>query len=417
MSNQHSRRFAVLASPVLIFALLAVLTGCASPVSMLVIRDVTVVDVVSSTARPNMSVAIRGDRITEVGSSIDAPPSAEVIDGDGKYLVPGLWDMHVHLAGLDPVGGAAETLVSYGVTGVRDMGGRVDALLRLRTEIEKGSRTGPTVLLAGNTLNGAAPADFHRIVASVEGARPAIDEQLDAGSDFIKIHNQLDPAVFHALAEEARDLGVGLVGHVPHGVSLLEASDAGMRSFEHAEALMEAELFRRDQPATGLSDALDRLTGDSGRRLFEAIAENGTYITPTLSAYRAFIEEQETAERKELGERLYKRLAEVIVTAHSAGVTILAGTDFRTDPGAMLHRELVLLRDAGLSNGEALQAATVSAASLMSLEAGTIGPGKEASLVLLNANPLEDIANVSAISAVILRGRYLAPEDLPSLSN
>jgi len=362
-----------------------------------------------------MTVVIRGDEIAELGESIDVPSNAQVVDGDGKYLIPGLWDMHVHLAGLEPVSGSVESLVSYGVTGVRDMGGHMDELLRLRTEVESGDRTGPTLLLAGNTLNGTAPADFHRIVARAGDARQAIEQQLAGGSDFIKIHNQLDPDVFHALTREARNLQVRLVGHVPRGVGLLEASDAGMTSFEHAEALVEAELFRRDEPASGLPDALSRFDGKSGRLLFEAIAKNGTYITPTLSAYRVFIEEQETDERKELGERFYARLAEVVVAANRAGAVLLAGTDFRADPGVMLHRELVLLRDAGLSNAEAIQAATVNAANAMGVNAGVIAPGKEASMVLLSANPLEDVANVSTILAVILRGRYLAREELLSL--
>jgi hypothetical protein len=144
--------------------------------------------------------------------------------------------MHVHLAALDTFPRAAEILVSYGVTGVRDMGGRLDELRQLQTEIESGARIGPRMLVAGSTLNGAAPAGFHRVVETSEDVRSAFDDLLSWGADFIKIHNQLDPDLFHVLAEESQRRGVKIVGHEPQGVGLPEASDAGMASFEQSEA-------------------------------------------------------------------------------------------------------------------------------------------------------------------------------------
>ena len=362
-----------------------------------------------------MTVVIRDGLITDVGDALDIPRGSRIIDGANKFLIPGLWDMHVHLAALAPIPRAPEVLVSYGVTGVRDMGGIQDDLRRLQTEIETGSRIGPRMLMAGNTLNGAAPADFHSIVASDKDVRRTLDELVEWGADFVKIHRQLDPEIFHFLAEETRRRGLSLVGHVPQGVGLLEASNAGMLSFEHAEAWLEAELYRRNQPAGSLAAALARLSGEPGRELFRAIAANGTRITPTLSAYRAFIDAQETAEQREMGERLYARLAAVTVEAQRAGVTILAGTDFRSAPGKTLHDELVLLRDAGLSDGAALRAATVDAAEILGLDAGVVAVGTEASLVLLSANPLEDIANVSNVTAVVLGGQYLSYEDVLEL--
>jgi imidazolonepropionase-like amidohydrolase len=323
--------------------------------------------------------------------------------------------MHVHLAALDTFPRAAEILVSYGVTGVRDMGGRLDELRQLQTEIESGARIGPRMLVAGSTLNGAAPAGFHRVVETSEDVRSAFDDLLSWGADFIKIHNQLDPDLFHVLAEESQRRGVKIVGHVPHGVGLLEASDAGMASFEHSEAWMEAELFRRDGPAEGLPDALARLSGDAGREVFETLAANGTAMTPTLAGYRAFIDEQEDPTQREMGERLYARLAGVALEAHRAGVTLLAGTDYRSAPGEMLHRELVLLVEAGLPPSVALRASTFDAAAFLDLEAGLVAQGKEASLVLLDANPLEDIRNVSRIWGVILRGLYLPGDELREL--
>jgi imidazolonepropionase-like amidohydrolase len=389
--------------------------GCGRDESALVIRDVSVVDVAAGVVHPGMTIIVRGDRIARVDSGLRVPTGARAVDGSGKYAIPGLWDMHVHLAALDTFPRAPEILVSYGVTGVRDMGGRLEELDRLRTDIRSGRRMGPRMIAAGNTINGTAAADFHLVVEKPEDVRGALEGLVRWGADFFKIHNQLAPDVFHAVAEESRSLGMRFVGHVPRGVGLLEASAAGMGSLEHSEAWMEAELFRSDEPAADMREALERLSDEAGRRLFETIAANGTAMTPTLSGYRAFIDEQEDPDRRELGERLYARLAAVAGVAHAAGVTILAGTDFRSAPGEKLHRELALLVDAGLSSSAALRAATSNAASFLGVDAGLVAEDLDASFVLLDANPLDDIRNLARISAVVLRGRYFSPDELRRL--
>lgn len=190
-----------------------------------------------------------------------------------------------------------------------------------------------------------------------------------------------------------------------------------MKSFEHAEAVLEAEIFYRHDPADDIITALSRLTGPAASELFATLAENGTAFTPTLSGYEAFVASQEEETARARGEGLFRRLVAMTGEMHAAGITILAGTDTRSAPGAALHRELALLVEAGLTPMEALQAATSVPASLLALDddLGTIASGKLANLVLLEANPLDRIENTSRISAVILNGRYLEPvEMLPS---
>jgi imidazolonepropionase-like amidohydrolase len=389
----------------------ALFVACGRGEPALVIRDVTVIDGTGAAPLPAVTVVVRGERIAAIGEDVDYPGGSEVIDGRRKYLIPGLWDLHFHLAGLDPHPNALETLVSFGVTGVRDMGGDLDTLIRRREEVEAGVRIGPKIVMAGYTLQGDQYADFHRAVRTEEEGRTAVAEMGARGVDFIKVHNMLKPEVFFAIVEEASARGLAVAGHVPRGVSPLEASEAGMKSFEHAEALLEAEIFRRDDPAGDIITALSRLTGPAASELFATLAENGTAFTPTLSGYEAFVASQEEETVRARGEGLFRRLVAMTGEMHAAGVTILAGTDTRSAPGAALHRELALLVEAGLTPLEALRAATSIPASFLGLDdnLGTIAVGKLANLVLLEANPLDRIENTSRVSAVILKGTYLDP--------
>lgn len=384
-----------------------------------VLTHATVIDATGAPPQSDMTVIFKGDRITaiEKTSQSHIPKGTSVVNAQGKYLIPGLWDMHVHLDGLEPIEEAPEILVSYGITSVRDMGGHWERLQSLRSSIHNGLRVGPSIYMAGYILNGDQAADFHLVLKTPLEAQEAVEKLKKGGVDFIKVHNQLSREVFTAIASESQKIGLDFVGHVPHGISLLEATEAGMKTVEHIEVLMETELYQKENPTQGLKDALDRLRGEHGERVFSAFVKNGTAYTPTLSGYRDFVSSAETSEAKAQGEALFRRFIELTGQMHKAKVTLLAGTDYRADPGKRLHEELAFLVQAGLAPMEALQAATSLPAQVLGVteKVGTIEVGKQADLVLLEGDPLEDVRNMQRIAGVVLRGRFLDKESLAGM--
>jgi cytosine/adenosine deaminase-related metal-dependent hydrolase len=189
-----------------------------------IIRDVTIIDATGSAPQPAMTLVIRGERIADIGKASDVavPESAQVIDGQGKFLIPGLWDMHGHLT--DAGEGALAQLIENGVTGVRDLGGDLELVQRWRREITEGRRIGPHIVAAGPFLDGPNEAK-HRIIATNEAeARAAIRSIKARGADFVKIHNALPREAFFAAADEARKQGIPLAVHLPREVTIAEAS-------------------------------------------------------------------------------------------------------------------------------------------------------------------------------------------------
>ena len=400
--------------PAIKFLACCLLAACAGSapedeVGSLAIRHVTVIDGVSSNPLADQTVLIVGERITAIGGEIPIPDSATVIDGTGRYLIPGLWDMHVHLAALSPKPRIPERLLEHGVTSFRDMGGRALELIEIRRALEVGERQGARLFIAGRTINGTGEVDFHQAATNTEELRAVVEEHIQQGVDFLKVHHALRPELFALLIEEAALRDLELVGHPPLGISLAEASEAGMRTIEHVEVLMETTMNRAENPAPDMRSALEELEGPLGQAVFELFARNGTAHTPTLSAYEAFVESQPDEASRAMGERLQARLTGLVPLMQQAGVTLLAGTDNAGEPGEGLHRELELLVEAGLTPAEALQAATRNAATIMGRQRdlGTIEVGRIADLVLLEANPLEDINNVRRIVTVIQAGRVV----------
>lgn len=391
----------------------------------LVLTHVTVIDVTDGVAKPDMTVVITGDRISEVGEAgkVVAAPGATVVDAAGKFLIPGLWDMHVHWYIRDTF----TLFIANGVTGIREMFGNSD-LLRWREDIAKGSLLGPRMIVASPIIDGPQPVWPSSIVARNEDdGRKAVRNVKQWGADFVKVYSLLPRDAYFAIADEAKRQGLSFAGHVPSSVSPAEASDAGQKSIEHLTGM------RARAEAIALETYNDRKAAE----LFARFVKNETWQCPTLTVLRGkayfgdenFMRDQRLkfipprikerwsqriANRNEgnfaNAKKVFQKELEIVGAMQKAGVPLLAGTDTGNPfcfPGFSIHDELALLVIAGLTPVEALRSATLNPAKFLGLDKtlGTIERGKVADLVLLDANPLEDVRNTQKINAVISNGR------------
>ena len=412
--------------------------------STTVFRNVTVIDGRSPAPRLDRTVVIRGNRIIAEGpaSSTSVPTGARVIDGRGKFLIPGLWDMHVHT--VMPGGRAVLPLyIANGVTGVRDMAGDWSTITGWRAEIARGSLIGPRIIASGPYLEGGDQPIPHLLVKSPADAAPAVDSLVRLGVDFIKVHGQLSPESYFAIARAARTRRIPFAGHVSRAVGAAAASDSGQASIEHilaipnpctpAEVTSLAPRFTV-QGALGRCDTLDQAP------LYEKLRRNGTWVVPTLVAQvevsrwpkrdlpgdslsrylpdslRQFVAgifpmvDSVPPDADVTGAKLFSKRVAVTRALFRAGVGLMPGTDAplrNSPPGFGLHEELLHFTRAGLTPFEALRAATLEPARFLGMldSLGVIEAGKIADLVLLTANPLLDIRNSSRTAVVVANGR------------
>ena len=395
----------------LLFCLTYPLATTAERDKELAITHVTIIDCTGAAPEPNSSVIIGNGHISVVGPSdrVTIPAGVRVIDGSGKFLIPGLWDMHGHLT--DASEDAFPLLIMNGVTGVRDMGGDLAQIDRWRSEIDRGLRVGPHIIRAGPFVDGPKEGVSNRLtVRTPAEARQTIHNLKAKGVDFIKVHNALPPEAFFALMDEARKEHIPVAVHLPNGVSSAEASDAGAASLEHIETISESALWRKGATAKTVEQAVDENLGRAGQELFQRFAKNGTWYVPTLVAYeRGFVLWSNDPESLKPRLDVHEKQIELVRMMHKAGVPIMAGSDFSDwalVPGVDLHNELALLVEAGFSPMAALQAATLNPAKFLGKTDtfGTIQVGRVADLILLSANPLDDIARTSDIETVVKNG-------------
>jgi Amidohydrolase family len=362
----------------------------------LLIRNATIVDVSTGTAAPARSILIHDGQIAAIGSGLHAPQSARIVDASGKFVIPGLWDMHVHLTTRDQL----PAYPLYGVTGVRDMGSDYDRVNLWRGEIQKGNLIGPHVETCGPALNGIPSTDAKlpvRVVRTPDEARTIFNQLDDESVDFIGILPELPRDAYLALIERARKYYSAVAGDVPWEVSALEAVDARQRSIDHMPAILlacstEEKRLRRayaEAPEDVERAALETYDPQKAATLFSRMA---LFETRFLPALRIFHETLNTA----------------LVDMQRAGVIILAGSD-GGKPGESLHEELELLVASGLTAAQALRSATLEPARYLGAASlGAVEEGKTADLVILDGDPLADIRNTRKIVAVVLGGKYLS---------
>ena len=429
-----------------------------------VITDVNVVDVRTGEVRPEQTVVIDRSRIVAVGSRKDTryPRNAPVIiNGKGFYLIPGLWDMHVHLVFGDWFPRAQEIslplFVANGVTGVRDMGSELATVQAWRNEIEGQRLIGPRIMTSGPMLDGPKPRfPSSMAIATPEDGRRAVDTLKQSGADFIKLQSLLPRDAVFAIADEAKKQEIPFEGHVPDSVRAGEMSNAGMRSFEHLIGIFEGSSPLEDAFLQGDKTETKFLASYDPERaaaLAAILAKNQTWQCPTLvwerggnlidvtefskdprakyapaywkdHTWKSFTKEIEaefSEDSLDTRKKFIDKELEVVQLLHKAGVPFLAGTDTPPGvyifPGFSLHEELQRFVAAGFSPLEALQTATLNPARFFQMEdqLGTIEKGKWADLVFLDANPLEDIRNTQKVAAVVLNGRYFSKADLQKL--
>jgi imidazolonepropionase-like amidohydrolase len=455
-------RPAILFLGVLLFARF---TAAQKPVAsdLLVLTNVTVVDVRTGTLQPEQTVILNRNHIASVGPSKTAkyPRNAPSVNCRGLFLIPGLWDMHVHLVFGDWFPDAQEIslplFIANGVTGVRDMGSEFDTVQGWRDEIEAGRLIGPRIYTSGPMLDGPKPRfPSSMAIGTPEDARRAVANLKRRGVDFIKLQSLIPREAVFAIAEEAKKQEIAFEGHVPDSVRASEMSAKGMKSFEHLIGIFEGSSPAEDDFLKG-NKTEGRFLGtyDPARAasLAELLAKNQTWQCPTLvwerggnlidatdfskdtrvkyvpaswknKTWKRFTDEitqgygsDDLATR----EKFLEKELEVVALLHKASVPFLAGTDTPAGvyifPGYSLHEELQRFVAAGFTPLEALQTATLNPARFFGVEeqSGSVEKGKFADLVLLTANPLEDIANTQKIAAVVANGRYYRRADLEKM--
>lgn len=372
---------------------------------------------------------IENGRITSIGlpSNMKIPKGVKVFDAQGKYVVPGLFDMHAHFEQVEwgPV------YLAAGVTTVRDVGNEFEFMTSVRDAIKEGRGLGPRILLAG-IIDGDGPQALGVIRANTpEQARAVVNRYYNAGFNQIKIYSSMKPEILKVICDEAHKLGLTVTGHVPNGMNAIQAVEAGMDQINHVQYLIAPFVPKDYKPQRGVVPKVD-FNSEEVKSSIKFFKEHNTVFDPTLVVMEMFLHPASTPfasfepgaaklpqelyapinntglppERAEYGREILDLYSNIVGELHKNGLTIVAGTD-QVVPGHSLRRELELYVKAGFTPMEAIQAATIVPARVMKMDKdlGTLEQGKIADLILVDGNPLENISNLRNTKYVVTGGR------------
>ena len=401
--------------------------------AILAIVGATLIDGTGAAPVTDSAVVVQNGRIKAVGTrnKVRIPKHANVIDAKGKFLLPGLWDMHAHFEQVEwgPI------YLAAGVTTVRDCGNEFEFITSVRDAIAQGRGLGPRLLVAG-IVDGTGLLNIGTArVDTLQQAKVWVDRYHDAGFQQIKIYSSVKLEEVKAVADEAHRVGMTVTGHVPEGLNAYQVIEAGQDQINHLPYI--SDIMRTPLPATATRperrNATANLDLDSveAKKAIAFLKDHHTVVDPTVALYELFgattanppasfepginklpaelaqplTDVGPPNENSELGRKIFQKNLQVLEALHKAGIPIVAGTD-QAVPGHSLHREMELYVQAGFTPLEAIQAATTVPAHAMGLEKklGTIEKGKRADLVLLGADPLADIHNSRAVEYVITNG-------------
>ena len=396
----------------------------------LAITGATLIDGTGNAPVKDAVVVIEGDRIIAAGprNKVKIPGNARRLNAQGKFLLPGLWEMHAHFEQVEwgPI------YLAAGVTTVRDVGNEFEFITSVRDAIKEGRGLGPRMLLAG-IVDGDSPSALGVIRANTdEEARAVVNRYHAAGFQQIKIYSSIKPDILKAICAEAHRLGMSVTGHIPNGMNAIQGVEAGMDQINHIQYIPPIMLPKNFRPQPSQPQPPIDFQSPEAQHALEFLKTHGTVIDPTMVVFEWSLHPADTpfVNFEPGAAKLPRELAGAINNSgvpaavvprtnsileiflstigalHRAGIPIVAGTD-QVVPGHSLHRELELYVKAGFTPMEAIQAATIVPARVMKLdsEVGTIESGKRADLIILDRNPLEQISNIRTIKTVITDGR------------
>jgi imidazolonepropionase-like amidohydrolase len=407
--------------------------------TILVLAGSTIIDGTGDPPKPNAVIIINGNRIAAITNETDylnqyyslinnETTRVNILNLTGKYIIPGLFDMHAHVAGVRKNSynqnfseTALNMLLDYGVTTIRNPGGPTNESIALKHNVSEGIIDGPEIFTAGRLLNGPQIAIpfVEKQISNEEEAREEVRYQAAAGVDYVKLYVGLPPNLVKAAIDEAHNQGIRVIGHL-YMTSWTDAAKLGIDALTHGVPVNPTLLpsgDRREQFLENGGGPFDHflwldlvdLNSTEIREMINALVENDIPVDPTLGIYEAMLKDDGFSDPQ--NQLRWAKVLQLTKIMYDSGVQILSGSDipnFGLVPGASLHNELQLLTQTGIKPLEVIEIATRNGAEALGIDdiVGTIQPEKQANMIVLSANPLENINNTKQIEAVMVDGKF-----------